>query len=141
VNILNFMAPKAFVLDNGVLCGMQFEKMAAHIDAAGQRSLQPTGEPDQFVPCDDVLVAVGQENSFPWIERDIGIAFDQRGMPVVDELTFQASLPKVFLEATRPSGPRTSSQRLPTAMRRRCRSTSSAMAKMCASGRRPWCTS
>lgn len=106
VNILNFMAPKAFVLDNGVLCGMQFEMVAAHKDAAGRRTLLPTGEPDQFVACDDVLVAVGQENSFPWIERDIGIAFDQRGMPVVDELTFQASLHKVFFGGDAAFGPK-----------------------------------
>ncbi len=106
VTILNFMAPKAFVLDNGVLCGMQFEMMAAHTDAAGRRSLLPTGEPDRFVACDDVLIAVGQENSFPWIERDLGIAFDQRGMPVVDELTFQTSLPKVFFGGDAAFGPK-----------------------------------
>ncbi|UUZ49781.1 FAD-dependent oxidoreductase [Massilia sp. B-10] len=106
VHILNFMAPKAFVLDNGVLCGMQFEMVAAQIDADGQRSLVPTGAPDQFVACDDVLVAVGQENSFPWIERDIGITFDKRGMPLVDELTFQASLPKVFFGGDAAFGPK-----------------------------------
>ena len=106
VSILNFLAPKAFVLDHGVLCGMQFEMVAAHRDGAGRRTLLPTGEPDQFVACDDVLVAVGQENCFPWIERDIGIAFDQQGMPVVDELTFQASLPQVFFGGDAAFGPK-----------------------------------
>ena len=57
----------------------------------------PTGEPDVRIECDDVLIAVGQENAFPWIERDIGIAFDKWGMPVVDKVTFQSSLPNVLL--------------------------------------------
>jgi formate dehydrogenase beta subunit len=106
ITILNFMAPKAFVLENGKLCGMQFEMVAASYDAAGKRSLKPTGEPDRVVPCDDVLVAVGQENSFPWIERDIGIAFDQWGMPAVDELTFQSSAPNVFFGGDAAFGPK-----------------------------------
>ena len=57
----------------------------------------PTGEPDVRMECDDVLIAVGQENAFPWIERDIGLAFDKWGMPVVDKVTFQSSLPNVLL--------------------------------------------
>ena len=51
--------------------------------------------------CDDVLIAVGQENAFPWIERDVGLAFDKWGMPVVDKVTFQSSLPNVLLRRRR----------------------------------------
>ncbi|MBA5639919.1 FAD-dependent oxidoreductase [Duganella sp. LX20W] len=106
VTILNYLAPKAFVLDNGKLCGMQFEAMAASTDAAGRRTLAPTGEPERFVPCDDVLIAVGQENAFPWIERDIGLAFDERGMPVVDPITFQSSAARVFFGGDAAFGPK-----------------------------------
>jgi NADPH-dependent glutamate synthase beta subunit-like oxidoreductase len=106
IAILNFMAPKAFALEDGKLCGMQFEMVAALTDAAGRRTLVATGAPDQFVPCDDVLVAVGQENSFPWIERDIGIAFDRSGMPAVDELTFQAGDAPVFFGGDAAFGPK-----------------------------------
>jgi formate dehydrogenase beta subunit len=106
ITILNFMTPKAFVLDNGKLCGMQFELVAAEHDAAGRRTLRPTGAPDQFVPCDDVLIAVGQENAFPWIERDIGIVFDQSGMPLVDPVTFQASAAQVFFGGDAAFGPK-----------------------------------
>ncbi len=70
IPILNFMVPKAFTHDNGKLTGVVFEKVKAEYDANGRRNLVPTGEPDQTVPADDVLVAVGQENAFPWIERD-----------------------------------------------------------------------
>ncbi|HJV00190.1 MAG TPA: FAD-dependent oxidoreductase [Burkholderiaceae bacterium] len=106
VTILNYLAPKAFMLDNGKLCGMTFEPMAATTDAAGRRTLAPSGEPERFVPCDDVLVAVGQENAFPWIERDIGLAFDERGMPVVDPLTFQSSAARVFFGGDAAFGPK-----------------------------------
>ncbi|HEY8555663.1 MAG TPA: FAD-dependent oxidoreductase, partial [Burkholderiales bacterium] len=81
IPILNYLVPKTFVHENGKLTGMTFEKVKAVYDAKGRRSLVPTGEPDAFFECDDVLVAIGQENAFPWIERDIGIEFDQWGMP------------------------------------------------------------
>jgi formate dehydrogenase beta subunit len=87
IPILNYHVPKAFVHENGKLTGMTFEKVRAEYDDKGRRKLVPTGEPDVFVPCDDVLIAVGQENAFPWIERDIGIEFDEWGMPVVDKVT------------------------------------------------------
>ena len=70
IPILNYLVPKEFTHDNGKLTGMTFEKVKAVRDAKGRRKLVPTGEPDQHFPCDDVLVAVGQENAFPWIERD-----------------------------------------------------------------------
>ena len=84
IPILNFLVPKEFTHDNGKLTGVLFEKVKAEYDAKGRRNLVPTGEPDQHIPCDDVLVAVGQENAFPWIERDIGIEFDKWDMPKVD---------------------------------------------------------
>jgi NADPH-dependent glutamate synthase beta subunit-like oxidoreductase len=72
----------------------------------GRRQLVSTGEPDQHFECDDVLVAVGQENSFPWIERDAGVDFDKSGMPVVDKTTFQCSQPKVFFGGDAAFGPK-----------------------------------
>src|SRR5438067_4558699 len=88
IPILNFMVPKAFTHDNGRLTGVIFEKVKAEYDVQGRRNLVPSGEPDQTIPCDDVLVAVGQENAFPWIERDCGIEFDKWNMPHVDAKTF-----------------------------------------------------
>src|SRR6202000_1881730 len=76
IPILNMLVPKAFWHDKGKLTGVTFEKVKAVRDEKGRRNLVPTGEPDQTFECDDVLVAVGQENAFPWIERDCGIEFD-----------------------------------------------------------------
>ncbi|QCI66004.1 FAD-dependent oxidoreductase [Phreatobacter stygius] len=106
IPILNFMVPKAFTHDRGRLTGMLFEKVKAEIDDQGRRNLVPTGEPDEHVACDDVLIAVGQENTFPWIERDIGLAFDRWGMPVVDPKTFQSSLSNVFFGGDAALGPK-----------------------------------
>jgi NAD-dependent dihydropyrimidine dehydrogenase PreA subunit len=77
--------PKAFVHEGGKLTGMTFEKVQGGLRRQGPPQLVPTGEPDVHFECDDVLVAVGQENAFPWIERDIGIEFDKWGLPVLDE--------------------------------------------------------
>jgi NADPH-dependent glutamate synthase beta subunit-like oxidoreductase/ferredoxin len=106
IPILNFMVPKAFEHDNGRLTGVTFEKVKAERDEKGRRKLVPTGDPDETVPCDDVLVAVGQENAFPWIERDIGIEFDQWGMPKVDTSTMQSTLPRVFFGGDAAFGPK-----------------------------------
>jgi NADPH-dependent glutamate synthase beta subunit-like oxidoreductase len=106
IPILNFLVPKEFRHDNGRLTGMVFEKVKAVYDERGRRSLVNAGEPDQFFECDDVLVAVGQENAFPWIERDIGLEFDKWGMPVVDAVTLQSSLPKVFFGGDAAFGPK-----------------------------------
>jgi formate dehydrogenase (NADP+) beta subunit len=76
IPIINYHVPKAYVHENGRLTGMTFEVVRAEYDAKGRRKLVPTGEPDPFFACDEVLIAVGQENAFPWIERDSGIAFD-----------------------------------------------------------------
>ncbi|MBS0528473.1 MAG: FAD-dependent oxidoreductase [Proteobacteria bacterium] len=106
IPILNFMVPKAFTHDNGKLTGVVFEKVKAEYDAKGKRSLVPSGEPDETIACDDVLVAVGQENAFPWIERDIGIEFDKWNMPKVDETTFVSTNPKVFFGGDAAFGPK-----------------------------------
>jgi formate dehydrogenase (NADP+) beta subunit len=106
IPILNYLVPKEFKHDNGRLYGMTFEKVKAEYDARGRRKLVPTGEPDHFFECDDVLVAVGQENAFPWIERDVGIDFDEWDMPVVSEITHQSTNPKVFFGGDAAFGPK-----------------------------------
>jgi formate dehydrogenase (NADP+) beta subunit len=106
IPILNFMVPKLFTHENGKLTGVLFEKVAAKRDAKGRRDLVPTGEPDVHIPCDDVLVAVGQENAFPWIERDIGVEFDKWGMPKVDPKTMASTHPKVFFGGDSAFGPK-----------------------------------
>jgi NADPH-dependent glutamate synthase beta subunit-like oxidoreductase/NAD-dependent dihydropyrimidine dehydrogenase PreA subunit len=106
IPILNYLVPKEFTHDNGRLTGITFEKVKAEYDAKGRRTLKPSGEPDQHIPCDDVLVAVGQENAFPWIERDIGIAFDKWDMPKVDPKTMQSTHPKVFFGGDAAFGPK-----------------------------------
>ncbi|HVN00060.1 MAG TPA: FAD-dependent oxidoreductase, partial [Caulobacteraceae bacterium] len=106
IPILNFLVPKEFTHKNGKLTGVVFEKVAASYDDKGRRSLLPTGEPDQHFECDDVLVAVGQENAFPWIERDIGIEFDRWDMPVVNEATMGSTHPKVFFGGDSAFGPK-----------------------------------
>jgi NADPH-dependent glutamate synthase beta subunit-like oxidoreductase len=106
IPILNFHVPKTFEHDNGKLTGMTFEIVRAVYDAKGKRTLVPTGEPDVLVPCDEVLVAVGQENAFPWIERDCGIEFDKWGLPVLGDGTFQSTLPNVFFGGDAAYGPK-----------------------------------
>ena len=106
IPILNFRVPKAFTHENGKLTGVVFEVVEAQYDDKGRRRLVASGEPDEHLPCDDVLVAVGQENAFPWIERDIGLDFDEWGMPKVDEVTFQSTRPGVFFGGDAAFGPK-----------------------------------
>jgi len=106
IPILNFMVPKTFEHDNGKLTGMTFETVRAEYDAKGRRSLVPTGEPDKFVACDEVLIAVGQENAFPWIERDLGLEFNEWDMPKLNEATFQSTIPNVFFGGDSALGPK-----------------------------------
>jgi formate dehydrogenase beta subunit len=107
IPILNYLVPKTFEHRDGKLIGMTFEKVRAERDAKGRRQLVPTGEPDQFVDCDDVLIAVGQENAFPWIERDVGIEFDSEwDMPKVDKITMRSTHPKVFFGGDAAFGPK-----------------------------------
>jgi NADPH-dependent glutamate synthase beta subunit-like oxidoreductase/ferredoxin len=106
IPILNYLVPKAFLHENGVLTGMRFEHVKPVRDKEGRRQLLATGERDLVVPCDEVLIAVGQENAFPWIERDAGIDFDASGMPVVDKATHQSSLPHVLFGGDAAFGPK-----------------------------------
>ena len=107
IPILNMLVPIAFIHESGKLVGMTFDKVKAEYDARGRRKLVSTGEKPVYHACDDVLVAVGQENAFPWIERDIGMTFDDRwDMPVVDEATFQSTLPNVFFGGDAAFGPK-----------------------------------
>ena len=104
--IHNFLVPKEFLHEDGKLTGVRFEKVKAEYDAKGRRNLVPAGEPDVIMECDDVLVAVGQENAFPWIERDIGLEFDKWDMPKVDPVTMQSTHPKIFFGGDAAFGPK-----------------------------------
>jgi formate dehydrogenase beta subunit len=106
IPILNYLVPKEFTHRNGRLTGVTFEKVVAKYDEKGRRSLVSSGEPDQHFECDDVLVAIGQENAFPWIERDAGLEFDRWGMPKVDTVTMQSSIPTVFFGGDAAFGPK-----------------------------------
>jgi len=106
IPILNYLLPKTFEHRNGRLTGMTFEKVKALYDDIGRRQLVPTGVPDQHFECDDVLIAVGQANAFPWIERDAGIEFDRSGMPVVDKVTMQSTHSRVFFGGDAAFGPK-----------------------------------
>jgi formate dehydrogenase (NADP+) beta subunit len=106
IPILNYLVPKEFTHENGKLTGVLFEKVAAAVDENGRRQITPTGEPDLHVECDDVLVAIGQENAFPWIERDLGLEFDRWDLPQVDKTTFQSTLPNVFFGGDAAFGPK-----------------------------------
>ncbi len=106
VAILNYLVPKAFTHKNGRLTGVDFEKVAAKTDDRGRRLLVSTGEPDVHIECDDVLIAVGQANAFPWIESDAGVAFGKDGLPKIDPVTFQSSMPSVFFGGDAALGPK-----------------------------------
>jgi len=105
IPILNNMPPKSFVVEDGKLKGMWFGHVRAEYDENGKRSLIPTGEEDTFIEADDVIIAIGQDNAFPWIERDLGIEFGKWDVPVIDEVTFQSTLPKVFFGGDAAFGP------------------------------------
>ena len=105
IPILNFHVPKRYLHEDGKLVAMEFEKVRREVDANGKRLLVPTGEEPVVIPCDDVLCAIGQENSFPWIERDLGIDFDQWDLPVLNKQTFQSTHPKVLFGGDAALGP------------------------------------
>jgi NADPH-dependent glutamate synthase beta subunit-like oxidoreductase len=101
VEIVINHAPKRFVIENGVLTGMEFERLEWDAGAKHSRVV------DSIVfPCDDVILAIGQENAFPWIERDLGIDFDKWDMPVVDDVTMQSTRPGVFFGGDAAWGPK-----------------------------------
>ncbi|MDE2164180.1 MAG: FAD-dependent oxidoreductase [Alphaproteobacteria bacterium] len=106
IPIHNFLVPLEFTHEGGKLTGITFEKVKAEYDAKGRRKLIPAGEPPVHMECDDVLVAVGQENAFPWIERDIGLEFDEWEMPKVDPTTMQSTHSKVFFGGDAAFGPK-----------------------------------
>lgn len=105
IPILNNMPPKSFEIRDGKLAGMWFEKVQAEYDENGRRKLIPTGEPDVFIEADDVIIAIGQDNAFPWIERGLGIEFGKWDLPLLDKTTFQSSLPNVFFGGDAAFGP------------------------------------
>jgi len=106
IPILNYHVPRRFVVERGTLVGMEFEIVEAVYDDKGRRTLKPTGAPDAFFPCDTVLMAVGQENAFPWIERGCGIEFDRWGLPVLNARTHQSTLRQVFFGGDAAFGPK-----------------------------------
>ena len=97
--------PLEFVVEDGKLIGMKFDKVKAEYDADGKRSLISLGEEPAFIECDDVCIAIGQDNAFPWIEHDLGLEFGKWDMPVVNRETFQSTNPKVFFGGDAAFGP------------------------------------
>jgi formate dehydrogenase (NADP+) beta subunit len=106
IPIRNFLVPKQVLHEGGKLTGMVFLQVKAELDAKGRRNLVPSGEPDVTIPADDVLVAIGQENAFPWIERDAGLEFDRWGLPKLNPDTLQSSIPNVFFGGDAAFGPK-----------------------------------
>ena len=105
VEIIVNHSPKEFVLENGKLVGMKFDQMEYKIDENG-RIDRGTALNEVTLPCDDVILAIGQENAFPWIERDIGIEFDEWDCPVVDETTMMCAREGVFFGGDSAFGPK-----------------------------------
>ncbi len=105
IPIIENHVPLEFVHEDGKLVGMRFEKVNAVYDESGTRSLVPTGDEPVLYPCDEVLVAIGQQNAFPWIEADAGVEFDEWGMPLLNSQTFQSSCAKVFFGGDAAFGP------------------------------------
>jgi len=102
VDIVENHAPKRLVLENGRLVGLELDKLRWYEEGGRQKS--EVLETVVF-PCDDIILAIGQENAFPWVERDIGIEFDAQGMPVVDRHTMQSTRPGVFFGGDAAWGP------------------------------------
>ncbi|NNL94415.1 MAG: FAD-dependent oxidoreductase [Xanthomonadales bacterium] len=103
VDIVINHSPKEFVIEGGKLVGMKFDVMEYDIEGGRIKEQRVTDE--VFIPCDDVVLAIGQENAFPWIERDIGIEFDQWDVPVVDKTTFESTLQGVYFGGDAAFGP------------------------------------
>jgi formate dehydrogenase beta subunit len=105
IPFLNNHVPKSFICEQGKLVGMTFNKVEARYDKDGTRKLISTGEEPVLIECDDVLIAIGQQNSFTWIERDLGLEFNKWDMPIVDPVTFQSTLKQVFFGGDAAFGP------------------------------------
>lgn len=104
ITLMPNYSPVEYVITDGKLTGIKFEQVASVYDKMGNRSLQPTGE-TLFVDCDLVLVAVGQDTAFPWVERDIGIDFNQWQLPKLNKKSLQSTHPKVFFGGDAAFGP------------------------------------
>ena len=105
VEILVNHSPKEFVIEDGKLVGMKFELMEYNVDDNG-RIDRGTVTGEKIIPCDDVVLAIGQDNAFPWIDRDAGIEFDEWECPVVDEKTMMCSREGVFFGGDSAFGPK-----------------------------------
>ncbi|MEO7332068.1 MAG: FAD-dependent oxidoreductase, partial [Minicystis sp.] len=103
VEIVINHAPKNFVIVEGKLKGMTFEKLEWYDDEKGRQQSRTLG--DVFIPADVVILAIGQDNAFPWIERDIGMTFNKWDMPEVDKVTHECSIPGVFFGGDAAWGP------------------------------------
>jgi formate dehydrogenase beta subunit len=103
VEIVENHAPKRMIVEGGKLVGMEFEVLEWTEDATGRQKSRVLRT--VTIPCDAVILAIGQENAFPWIERDAGVEFDGQGMPVVDRTTHQSTNPRVFFGGDAAWGP------------------------------------
>src|SRR6202045_47165 len=101
VEIVINHAPKRFVIENGKLTGMEFERLEWDAEAKNSRVIETV-----ILPCDDVILAIGQDNAFPWVERDLGIEFDKYDMPQVNKVTFESSRPGIFFGGDAAWGPK-----------------------------------
>ena len=106
IPIINFHVPKSFEVQDGKLIGMTFALVEAVYNEQGERKLTSNSEPDIFIECDTVLLAVGQENAFPWIEPNCGIQFNHHGLPELDTISFQSTNPLVFFGGDAAFGPK-----------------------------------
>ncbi len=104
VEIVINHSPKEFVIEDGRLTGMLFEQVEYEIENG--RIVNQMTIREVTIPCDDVILAIGQDNAFPWIERDLGMEFDQWDVPVVDETTFESTLPGVYFGGDSAFGPK-----------------------------------
>jgi NADPH-dependent glutamate synthase beta subunit-like oxidoreductase len=105
IEILVNHSPKEFVIEDGKLTGMKFELMEYAVDDSG-RIDRGTVSGEKIIPCDDVVLAIGQDNAFPWIERDIGIEFNDWDCPIVDESTMMCGRDGVFFGGDSAFGPK-----------------------------------
>ena len=105
IPIINNRPPKEFVHENGKLKGVIFECVTPVKGEDGRLTYEPSGEEDVFMEADHILMAIGQDNHCPWIERDIGLEFDKWDCPVLDEVTFQSTNEKVFFGGDSAFGP------------------------------------
>jgi formate dehydrogenase beta subunit len=101
VEIVINHAPKRFVIENGKLTGMEFDRVEWDAKAEKSKTIDTI-----IIPCDDVILAIGQDNAFPWVERDLGIEFDKWEMPAVNKVTFQSTRPGVFFGGDAAWGPK-----------------------------------